>query len=318
MFLALAAGVIAFLTLPLAIPFESSGTMTNVQAAGLKSEFSKIGDLKVHLQIEEYSGELNSEASTPVIILMHGFGASTFSWRDVMKPLSAAGTVIAYDRPAFGLTDRPTSWTGANPYGFEGNLDLLKALIDKYAVDRQVVLVGHSAGGLLAAEFARIHPELVDELILVAPAILNSGGASWLSALKVIPQIDALGPILVREIASSGNDLLEESYFDKNLLTSFVSEGYRAPLKIKGWERAFWEFTTAPRDNKFLENINSLSQRTLLITGEFDTVVATEDTQKLSTLISNNELVIIPNTAHLPQEEDPKSFGQAVLTWLNK
>ena len=43
----------------------------------------------------------------PTIILLHGFGASLFSWRDVIGPLSSFGTVVAYDRPAFGLTERP-------------------------------------------------------------------------------------------------------------------------------------------------------------------------------------------------------------------
>jgi pimeloyl-ACP methyl ester carboxylesterase len=314
---ALASGLAAFLVVPLLVPFKSSGTVSNTQAAGANAEFAQVGELKIHLVREQFSGQAASNAQVPVIILMHGFGASTFSWRDVMKPLAKAGDVIAYDRPAFGFSDRPVAWTGENPYGFAGNMEILKSLIGLYAKDREVILVGHSAGGLLAGEFARINPDLVQKLVLVAPAVLSSGGASWLSYLKVIPQVDALGPLLVQEIASSGNALLEESYYDKSQLTAAVSEGYRAPLKIIGWERAFWEFTNAPRENKFLENISSLTQSTLLITGEFDTVVATADTKKLSGLISNNKLVIIPKTAHLPQEENSKLFSQEVLSWLN-
>ncbi len=45
-----------------------------------------------------------------VFILLHGFGASLFSWREIVEPLSQYGTVIAYDRPAFGLTERPMQW----------------------------------------------------------------------------------------------------------------------------------------------------------------------------------------------------------------
>lgn len=314
---ALASGLAAFLIVPLLVPFESSGTATNTQAAGEGAEFAQVGTLKIHVVREQFSGQAEPNNQIPVIILMHGFGASTFSWRDVMEPLAKAGDVIAYDRPAFGFSDRPVTWEGENPYGFAGNMEILKSLISEYAKNRDVVLVGHSAGGLLAGEFARTNPELIQKLVLVAPAVFSTGGASWLSSLKAIPQIDALGPILVQEIASSGNALLEESYYDKSQLTTVVSEGYRAPLNILGWERAFWEFTNAPRDNNFLENVSSLSQPTLLITGEFDTVVATADTNKLSGLIPNNELIIIPNTAHLPQEENSKLFSQEVLSWLN-
>lgn len=318
MLLALASGVVAFLVVPLVFPFKSSGTVSNLQAAGQRAEFSQIQDLNVHVSTSDYSGEANVSSEVPVIFLLHGFGASTFSWRDVMTSLSTVGDVVAYDRPAFGFTDRPTNWSGENPYGFAGNMEILKGLINMYAKNREVVVAGHSAGGLLAAEFARLNPNLVDRLILVAPAVFNSGGASWLSSLRVIPQIDALGPALVQGIASSGNALLEESYYDKSQLTEKVIAGYNAPLKIVGWENAFWEFTNAPRENQFLENASSLNMPTLLITGAFDTVVPTEDTVKLSKIIPNNSLVIIPKTAHLPQEENPELFSQEVLSWLNK
>jgi pimeloyl-ACP methyl ester carboxylesterase len=113
-------------------------------------------------------------------------------------------------------------------------------------------------------------------------------------------------------------DLLEESYYDKSQLTPDVYAGYQAPLKVIGWERAFWEFTTAPRDNQLVENLTSITQPTLLITGEFDTVVPTADTQKLATVITDNKLVIIGNTAHLPQEEAPEVFSAEVLAWLTE
>jgi pimeloyl-ACP methyl ester carboxylesterase len=318
MLLALASGLVAFLVVPLSIPFKSSGTQTNIEAAGSSAQFTRVGQLNVHVAEVKYSGKSVTANQVPVIFLLHGFGASTFSWRDVMTSLSSVGDVVAYDRPAFGFTDRPISWNGENPYGFAGNIELLKGLINSYAKDREVIVAGHSAGGLLAAEFARLNSDLVDRLILVAPAVFNSGGASWLSSLRVLPQIDALGPVLVQGIASSGNALLEESYYDKKQLTKAVVAGYNAPLKINGWERAFWEFTNAPRDNQFLENVSSLKMPTLLVTGEYDTVVPTEDTVKLSKLISNNNLVIIPKTAHLPQEENPALFSQEVLSWLNK
>jgi pimeloyl-ACP methyl ester carboxylesterase len=324
MLAALAAGVLAFLVVPLVVPFNSSGTLTNTEAAGMTGEFVSVGEFDIFVRKSAYSDEMNKaqgdesvdSSNHPVIFLLHGFGASTFSWRDVMASLSVAGDVVAYDRPAFGFSDRPSKWAGINPYGLQGNMEILKALMKIYAEDREVVLVGHSAGGLLAGEFARQNPQLVDKLVLVAPAVFSTGETAWLSYFKNIPQIDALGPFLVQGIASSGNELLVESYYNKDQLTDFVSEGYRAPLKISGWERAFWEYTNAPRANDFLKNISSLIQPTLLITGEFDTVVPTKDTKKLAGLINNNDLVVIEKTAHLPQEENPEAFSKAVIDWL--
>jgi pimeloyl-ACP methyl ester carboxylesterase len=97
---------------------------------------------------------------------------------------------------------------------------LLDDLIAKYASDRKVVLVGHSAGGALAGEYARTRASSNLSLVLLDAAILTSGGGSgpfeWFFHL---PQMQRLGPILVAEIASSGNALLEESYYDKSQLT---------------------------------------------------------------------------------------------------
>lgn len=314
---ALLLGIAAFLIVPMVIPFESSGTKTNIEAAGANAQFAEVDGINVHIDTEPYSGSSAKEA--PLFILMHGFGASTFSWRYVMDSMSKHGGVLAYDRPGFGFTDRPTSWTGANPYGFEGNFEILDGLIAQFGSDQEVILVGHSAGGHLAAEYARLNPEMVQKLILVAPAVYSNGtGTSWINPFKVIPQIDRLGPFLVREVASSGQDLLKRSYYDPSQLTEEVRAGYLAPLQIKGWERAFWEFSTAPRDSQLVENLGSISQPTLLITGKFDEVVPTVNTEKLATEIKTNKLVIVPKSAHLPQEEQPNIFNSEVANWIKE
>jgi pimeloyl-ACP methyl ester carboxylesterase len=249
---------------------------------------------------------------------MHGFGASTFSWREVIRPLSSFGEVIAYDRPGFGFTERPTTWGIVNPYGFEGNFKIVDDIIDKYGKNRKVVLVGHSAGGQLAAEYARLNPSKVQGLVLVDPAILTTGGgAEGFDWLYQIPQIQKLGPILVSSIATSGDDLLRKSFFDKSKLTHEVYDGYHQPLKIMGWEQGFWNFATAPRKNQLADNLDKITIPTLLITGDHDTVVPTADTVKLKNLISGSSLVVIKRAGHLPHEEQPSEFMAAVSAWFD-
>jgi len=307
---ALLAGVLSFLIVPFLIPFNSSGTLTAAQAAP-GAEFVELADVSVRVEITPYSG-VGSDA--PLIVLMHGFGASTFSWRNVQEPLSKLGEVISYDRPAFGFTERKTSWEGNNPYGFQGNFEILDALIAKYGSDRQVVLVGHSAGGQLAAEYTRLNLSKVSALILVDAAILTTGGGTgafgWFFAL---PQMQKLGPILVSSIATSGDDLLRKSYYDQSKLTQAVYDGYHQPLKVKGWEQAFWDFTNAPRDNQLKDNLSQLTLPTLVITGKYDEVVPAKDAVELQKLIAGSHLEIIDKTTHLPQEEQPELFMEAVV-----
>ena len=314
MVIALASGVLAFLVVPFLIPVQTTGTSTEQEAAGAGAHFVEVGELKVHVEAVDYTGE---SADPPLFVLLHGFGASTFSWREVLEPLARLGDVVAYDRPAFGFTERPTSWEGENPYGVPGNLALLDAVIDRFADAREVILVGHSAGGLIAGEYSRLNPDRVGALVLVAPAVLTTGGApGWLAPVLAVPQIDRLGPLLVQSIASSGEQLLEQSFVDPAALTDAVRAGYRAPLTVIGWEAALWRVTTAPRDNALAENLDDLTVPTLLITGGADTVVPIADTERLSTLLPEAELVVIPRSGHLPHEEAPERFLAALRDWL--
>ncbi|KAL3653378.1 hypothetical protein CASFOL_003059 [Castilleja foliolosa] len=116
------------------------------------------------------------------IILLHGFGASLFSWNRVMKPLAqvVGSKVLAFDRPAFGLTSRLTVVKHSksdnqdsqplNPYS-----TMFSALATLHFVEflsaQKAILVGHSAGALIAVDAYFEAPERVAALILVAPAI---------------------------------------------------------------------------------------------------------------------------------------------------
>ena len=248
---------------------------------------------------------------------MHGFGANTFSFREMTEPLSQLGDVIAYDRPGFGLSERPTSWEGQNPYGSIGQDLILDQLITEFASGRDVILVGHSAGGTLAAQYVVDNKDAIQGLILISPAILSTGGSpSWLNWVFSIPQLDHLGPLLVSSIASSGMDLLNESWYNKDLITEEVKAGYREPLSVIGWEEGFWEFNRAPRAFDVKDRLDEITVPTLLITGDTDTVVATADTEALANMIKDSVLFVIPQSGHLAQEETPADTMKAIhVVW---
>ena len=169
---------------PFLVPVPDSGAyLEPSDLADADSRFMEINGLNVHYK-EMSQGD-------PVFILLHGFGASLFSWREVMAPLSVYGRVIAYDRPAFGLTERPMSgdWLGENPYGIPAQVEMLAGLMDALGVDR-AILVGNSMGGTIAMNFSLKYPARVQALILVDPAVYNSGGVPpWIKPLLGTPQM---------------------------------------------------------------------------------------------------------------------------------
>ena len=133
-----------------------------------------------------------------------------------------------------------------------------------------------------------------------------------------IPQFDHLGPLLVSTIATSGLDILYQSYFDQDKITQEILDGYTAPLMVQGWERAFWEFNKAPRNSGVGSRLEEISVPTLVITGDTDTIVATSDSEIVAGRIEQAELVIISQTGHLPNEEKPKDFARAVVAFIDK
>lgn len=312
----LAAGILAFLIIPMLITFESSGTKTYREAAGVDAEFVTVDGLDVHIETAKYSGDCG--CTPPLFVLLHGFGASTFSWREVIEPLSARGDVIAYDRPGFGFTERPVTWGETNPFGTAGNLALLKSLIERFGKNREVVLIGHSAGGQLAALLAAEHPQLVQRLVLVDPAIITAGGvpdfARW---MLDIPQIDRLGPFFVKSLEGGFEQILYSSYYNPVNVTEEVLAGYQAPTDVIDWEVAFWEFMKAPRQEITLTELSTLEQPTLVMSGSKDSIVPLADTKQVAAAIPNSTLVVINQAGHLPHEEQAGVFLHSLTSWLN-
>jgi pimeloyl-ACP methyl ester carboxylesterase len=310
--------VALLLVVPFLIPVETSGTRTYKEVAGEGATFATAQGIDIYYEKTDFVCQEDKDCSNPpVIFLMHGFGANTFSYREVLEPLSELGDVIAYDRPGFGLTQRPTSWEGENPYGSIGQDLILDELIAEFAAGRDVILLGHSAGGTLAAQYVVDNKDAIQGLILISPAILSTGGSpSWLNWIYSIPQLDHLGPLLVSSIASSGMDLLDESWYNKDLITEEVKAGYREPLSVNGWEEGFWEFNRAPRAFDVKDRLDEITVPTLLITGDSDTVVATADTEALATMIKDSVVFVFPKSGHLAQEETPEDTMKAIrVVW---
>ena len=294
--------------------------LDNTQAAEVfadaDSRFVDVDGIAVHYK--QAGG-----AGTP-FLLLHGFGASTFTWREVLDDFAALGNTVAYDRTAFGLTGRPVTWQDHNPYAVRAQVAQAVGLMDRLEMGPSV-LVGNSAGGRTAASIALARPEHVRALILVSPAIGFGGGRmGWLQPLMHTPQMDHLGPWLARRISTSGGELLQRAWHDTSLLTADIVEGYREPLQIHDWDRALWEFSRAPRaeaDGKgaLEDRLGSLADiPTLVITGDDDRVVPVEVSRSVAQQIPGSKYVELADCGHVPQEECPAAFFAEVRAFLDQ
>ncbi|WP_338769179.1 alpha/beta hydrolase [Massilia sp. METH4] len=127
----------------------------------------------------------------PVVVLLHGNGATSldFELSGLIDMLAREHTVIAFDRPGFGYSDRPRStvWTPAEQAALLG-----KALKELHV--EQAVVAGHSWGTLVALAMAMDHPGLVRGLVLMAGYYYPSPRAD--AVLLSGPAIPVLGDVM--------------------------------------------------------------------------------------------------------------------------
>jgi pimeloyl-ACP methyl ester carboxylesterase len=282
-------------------------TFSPAQLADPDSRFASIDGIQVHYKI---AGE-----GEPTLVLLHGFGSSLFSWREVIPRLAQDYRVLAYDRPGFGLTDRPMAWQGKNPYGADYQVDLLIELLDQLGIQK-AVLVGNSAGGAIAMSVAARYPLRIQSLVLVSPAVYQAGMPSWRRLLFNTPQMNRLGPLLARRIQSWGIEFGKQAWHDPTKITADIWAGYTRPLKAENWDRGLWYFMAADRQLDLPEQLDTLELPVLVVSGDDDRIVPTDQSRRLASELPNADLVIVPACGHVPHEECPQVFLRAVLDFL--
>lgn len=287
-------------------PLEN--TVSAESLADEDSKFIEVNGVNVHYKTY---GE-----GEPTFILLHGFGASLFSWREVVDPIAEYGTVISYDRPAFGLTERPMEWEGESPYSQDSQVELVIGLMDSLGIEK-ATLVGNSAGGTISMLTALKYPERVTSLILVDPAVYAGGGApAWIRPLLGTPQFNHIGPLFARQLQAQGTEFLKTAWHDPSNITPEIFEGYQQPLQVENWDKALWGLTVSSRESGLAESVSEFDLPILIITGDDDRIVPTEQSLRLAEELPNAELAVIPQCGHVPHEECPTVFMQAVTEFL--
>jgi long-chain acyl-CoA synthetase len=123
-------------------------------------------DLELYRREVRVSGEpLNPGYAKHTFVFLHGYGGGARQWVYQLRRFSQDSRAIALDLRGHGLSNAPATRYSMD----EIQADLLAAL-DLLEVEEPAVLVGHSFGGAVAAQFAAEHPERVARLVLIATA----------------------------------------------------------------------------------------------------------------------------------------------------
>lgn len=265
------------------------------------SRFAQVEGIRLH-----YRARLRSaNAGQALVVLVHGFGGSAFSWTDTLNALEDWGfDVIAVDLPPFGFSERH----GGGPDWST----LVLSLARQVAPDRELVLVGHSMGAGVVAAAAGRGNGAVSQLVFVGggPGQRRQRSAAW-RGLLLVPSV---GRAL--EVAAA-HRLLEEESFGELLATALGREptteelaGYREPLRIPGTYPALLRRMSQGADSSGWQAIPAVA-----IWGEDDARVPLRVGQRLREQVPEMELLVIPGGSHNPMETQPEEF-QALLSGI--
>lgn len=257
-----------------------------------------------------------------LILLLHGSFMSLRTWEAVMGPLAERGdvTLVAIDRPSCGLTSRPLrdELADAQGYGAEAQSELVAALIEQLGFER-AVLVGNSTGGTVALLTALRHPQRVQALVLVDAMIYSAYATSEIPA-PVRVGMRALTPVFAPFmgflIARLYNKAMRAFWHHPERLSDAQLATLRADFMQGPWKRAFFELFLATRHLHLDEAVPGCHTPTLVISGAHDETVKVEESQRLARELPQAELALIPDTAHLPHEEDPHAFLAPLTAFL--
>ncbi len=312
--LLLLAAIVPFL-IPVT-PLENVASAQSVAAAESKFvtiPFEGTDGIDVHYLADEATGD-----GEPTFVLLHGSNFNAFTWNKLLDFFGQRGRVIAYDQIPYGLSEKLVAgdWSGSNPYSTEAAIDQLMTLLDTLDVD-QAILVGNSYGSVLALEAALAYPERVEALVLADSAVYVQ--ESMPSAIMKLPQVQRLGPLLGRMIG--GNEaFVRQTYLDPAAIDDERMNLTLIHTKVANWDAAMWDYLqewgTVPID--VADQLAAVTQPTLVLTGDGDVVVPPSDSERLANELPNAEYVVLKNCGHVPQEECPTLFADAVAAWLEQ
>ena len=254
--------------------------------------------------------------SGPALVLLHGLLGYSFSWRFAMPALAQQATVYAVDMPGAGFSDRRADLDCC----LRASAERLLRFLDVVGLE-SCDLLGTSQGGAVAMMAAAIAPQRVRRLILVAPVNPWSEHgkrlAPFLSSALVSALILRLGPCM--EVA---HDLaLRRLYGDSKRIRPGTLEGYSAPLQIPGaFEYGLSVTRSWNSDLRELESaLPGITQiPTLLLWGSKDRAVDPASATALSRHFKRCRIEIFQGVGHLPYEEAPEEFNQAVAEFLTQ
>lgn len=254
------------------------------------SRFVEAGGVRWHVQVM---------GAGPVLLLLHGTGAATHSWRDLAPLLAERFTVVAPDLPGHGFTG---PMRRATPVGVARAVAALMTAL----VLEPMVIVGHSAGAAVALTMVEQGLAAPSGVVSLGGALLPFPGlagklfpamARGLFVNPFVPELFAMRarmagqiPAFLGRATGSRIDATGLALYERLLRTSGHIGGALALM-------AHWDLDTLQR------RLPTITVPVLLLHGERDATIPVATSRTVAARLAHAEMVVLPGLGHLAHEE---------------
>lgn len=240
-----------------------------------------------------YTAQGPASAQPPHLVLLHGSGGDSSIWHAQIAALAVERRVLAVDLPGHGQS-------GGKPAACAEHYARWLKLLTKALGLHEFVLAGHSMGGCVAQQFARMYPEALKGLILA-------------------------GTGLRFEIPAGYRELLSQN-FDEACMVS-CQQAYAGPVTVDVIERGrAMLLRNGPgvlaRDIKLCTDFDStawaqsLALPCLILCGAQDTITPCAHSRRLADAISGSTLRCIEAAGHMVMQEQPELFNREISGFM--
>jgi pimeloyl-ACP methyl ester carboxylesterase len=250
-------------------------------------------------------------------IMLHGYGTTQFTWRNLVPVLSAQRELWLVDLKGHGRSACPLD----GKYALQDQVELIYRLIVENDL-RQLTLIGHSMGGgvalLVALKLVADGENRLSSLVLI-------DGIAFPQRLPLFIRLAAwplLGPMVLAcvPVKLLVRMVLMTAFFDRRKIERQAIDAYAVNLRSHEHRRALIDTAKrlVPEDLKHeIRQYSSITVPTLIIWGKQDRVVPPSVSARLNTVLANSHYMVVENCGHMPQEERPEAILEPIAKFLS-
>ena len=299
------------LATPIAAAAQSNAPIATSASAAIQEGKAEVNGVLYHYLLARGRGE--------PVVLLHGWGSTSYMWRYVMPRLVDEGyTVLTPDLRGFGDTAKP-----ASGYGKATVAKDIRALVAKLGLEPRVSVIGHDMGGMVTYAYAALYPDEVSRLAILDVPL--PGIAPWddIVRTKRTWHFSFYDVRDLPEMLIAGRERQFLTWFhsseavNSRAFTNEAEETYAHAYSMPGALRAGFKYYRAfPAD--VIANRDFAKQKLTMPvlgiggSGSFGPIIG----DHLRQVATDVRAVNIENSGHWVAEEQPEAVADALLAFL--